>query len=86
MLRLRLNMFVSVYLIKVYVWLGGRLRIGIESKYVDARMNSLDQHNQAATAAANVENAVTWPNGRLIEESPPGRITTERLHEWVVER
>src|SRR5207247_1176527 len=63
-----------------------RLRIRIESNNVDVRMEALDQRDQAAGAATDVENAMTWPKGRLIEQCPPGCIATQQLHEWVVRR
>jgi len=40
-------------------------------------MKALDQQDQAASAAADLENAVTWLNGRLFDQYPPGRIAAE---------
>jgi hypothetical protein len=65
---------------------GKRLRIGIESDNIGVRMKALDQHDQAAGAAADVEHTVTWANRRLIEEGMPGRLGTDQPYERVVER
>src|SRR5262249_27272052 len=54
--------------------------------YVDIRMKALDQHSQGAGAAADVENAVTRPKGRLIDERSSGPIAADQLYERVVER
>jgi len=56
---------------------GERLGIGIEPKYLDLRMETLDEYHQGASAAADVENAVGRANGGLIEEHLPDRVATE---------
>src|SRR6266516_4506369 len=59
---------------------GKSLGIGIESNHFDIRMKPLDQRGQSARAAAHVENALTRPQRRLLQERPPGRITAKQLH------
>ena len=49
-------------------------------------MTSLDQYSQRPRTAADVEHAVTRPNGRLIEEYSPGGIATKQFHEGIVGR
>src|SRR5262245_49509623 len=60
--------------------------VRIEPDNIDVRIKMLDQHDQAAGSAADVENAVGGPDSRLIEERPSDSIAAEQLHERVVKR
>jgi hypothetical protein len=53
---------------------GEGLRVRIESNYDDIRVQALDQHDETAGAAPDVENAVTRANGRLFEKRSPRSI------------
>ena len=65
---------------------GERLRIGIESDDLDIVMELLDQRGQCTRATADIEDAMSAPDSRLIEECPPCRIAAQQLHERIVER
>src|ERR1700758_530712 len=65
---------------------GQRLRIGIESGNCDIRMKPLDQDCQSTGTTADVEDAMSVPEGCLIEEYPPCSIGAKQLYERIVER
>jgi hypothetical protein len=60
--------------------------IGIQADDLDARMKALDERDERARAAADVESLVTRSKLRLIEERGASPIASEKLHEWVVKR
>src|SRR5207247_9453539 len=47
---------------------GQSLGVGIKSNHFDVRIKLLDQRGQSARAAAHVENALTRPQRRLLEQ------------------
>jgi hypothetical protein len=49
-------------------------------------MYALDQLNQSARSAADVENAITGTEIRLLEECSSRAIGSEQLHKRIVER
>src|SRR3989441_1409356 len=65
---------------------GKSLGVGIESDHFDVRIKLLDQRGQSARAAAHVENALTRPQRRLLEQRLPSRVTAKQLHYRIVER
>src|SRR5213593_3347151 len=64
---------------------GQSLGVGIKSNHFDVRIKLLDQRGQSARAAAHVENALTRPQRRLLQQRPPGRVTAKQLHYRIVE-
>src|SRR5437764_6231527 len=65
---------------------GQSLGVGIRSNHFDVRIKLLDQRGQSARAAAHVENALTRPQRRLLQQRPPGRVIAKQLHYRIVER
>ena len=55
-------------LVPLFLSLGERLWIRIESNDIHAGMKALDQYSQSPGAAADVEDPKTWLNSCLIEE------------------
>src|SRR5207244_7776192 len=65
---------------------GQSLGVGIKSNHFDVRIKLLDQRGQSARAAAHVENALTRPQRRFLQQRPPGRVIAKQLHYRIVER
>src|SRR5437016_4250024 len=65
---------------------GQSLGVGIKSNHFDVRIKLLDQRGQSARPAAHVENALTRPQRRLLEQRLPSRVTAKQLHYRIVER
>ena len=58
-----------------------RLRIRIESNYIDVGIKLFDNCGQRASSTADVKNAVTRPDGCLIDECSPCPIAAKEFHE-----
>src|SRR5262245_53199628 len=65
---------------------GERLRVGINAHHLDVRMKLVDQHDESARAATEIERALAGPKGGLIEKSSASLVCAEELHERVVKR
>ena len=63
-----------------------RFRIRVEPHHLGFAMKTLEQHDQAARAAADFENAVARPDRGLVDNHRSRRVAADEFHERIVER